>query len=84
MRSAKGLPRHDKEQGIVERLDISEEFASLHRTARGAVPWTSGTSSSLSRAGTLLRRPVAGFYAAVDTWRELTKRLRPLRRVRTI
>ena len=34
--------------------------------ARGALPWTTGTSSSPSQAGTLLRRPMAGFYSAVD------------------
>ena len=34
--------------------------------ARGSLPWTSGTSSSPSQAGTLLRRHMAGFYSAVD------------------
>ncbi len=34
--------------------------------ARGALPWTTGTSSSPSQAGTLLRRHMAGFYSAVD------------------
>ena len=38
------------------------------RVARGALPWTTGTSSSPSQAGTLLRRHMAGFYSAVDTW----------------
>ena len=37
------------------------------RVARGALPWTTGTSSSPSQAGTLLRRHMAGFYSAVDT-----------------
>ncbi len=36
------------------------------RVARGALPWTSGTSSSPSQTGTLLRRHMAGFYSAVD------------------
>ncbi len=31
------------------------------RVARGALPWTTGTSSSPSQAGTLLRRHMAGF-----------------------
>ncbi len=37
------------------------------RVARGALLWTTGTSSSPSQAGTLLRRHMAGFYSAVDT-----------------
>ncbi len=36
------------------------------RAARGSLPWTSGTSSSPSQVGKLLRRPVVGFYSAVD------------------
>ncbi len=40
----------------------------VQAVAECALPWTSGTSSSTSQAGTLLRRHMAGFYAAVDSW----------------
>ena len=46
--------------------DIPVEDTQEVRAARGALLWTSGTSSSPGQTGTLLRRHVAGFYSAID------------------